>query len=39
VQCYYCHEFGHFQYECPKKPLDNTANYVETSEEAVLLMA
>ena len=39
VECYYCHEFGHFQYECPKKPQDNIANYVETNEEAVLLMA
>lgn len=39
VECYYCHEFGHFQYECPKKPQDSKANYVEASEEAVLLMA
>ncbi|KAI5419259.1 hypothetical protein KIW84_043433 [Lathyrus oleraceus] len=38
VECYYCHEFGHFQYECPKKPQDSIANYVETNEEAVLLM-
>ena len=39
VECYYCHEFGHFQYECPKKPQDSIANYVETNEEVVLLMA
>ncbi|XP_050890058.1 uncharacterized protein LOC127095406 [Lathyrus oleraceus] len=35
VECYYCHEFGHFQYECPEKPQDSIANYVETNEEAV----
>ena len=39
VECHYCHEFGHFQYECPKKPQDSIANYVETNEEVVLLMA
>ncbi|KAI5422934.1 hypothetical protein KIW84_046088 [Lathyrus oleraceus] len=39
LECYYCYEFGHFQYECPKKPQDNIANYVETNEETVLLMA
>ncbi|RDX77075.1 hypothetical protein CR513_42859, partial [Mucuna pruriens] len=36
---YYCHEFGHFQSECPKKSQDSRTNYVEGGEEAVLLMA
>nr|KYP44585.1 Retrovirus-related Pol polyprotein from transposon TNT 1-94 [Cajanus cajan] len=39
IECYHCHDFGHFQYECPKKPQDSKANYVEVDEEAVLLMA
>jgi len=39
IECYYCHEYGHFQSECPKKPQYNRANYIEGNEEAVLLMA
>jgi len=39
IQCYHCHDFGHFQYECPKKSQDSKANYVEGNEEVVLLMA
>jgi len=39
IQCYRCHDFGHFQYECPNKSQDNKANYVEGIEEAVLFMA
>ncbi|RDY12808.1 hypothetical protein CR513_02345, partial [Mucuna pruriens] len=38
IRCYYCHEFGNFQSECPKKPQDSRANYVEGGE-VVLLMA
>ncbi|XP_037494415.1 uncharacterized protein LOC119370398 [Jatropha curcas] len=37
VECYRCHDLGHFQYECPKK---NEANYTELDEEdEMLLMA
>jgi len=39
IECYYCHEFGQFQTECPKKLRNNRANYVKGDEEAVLLMA
>ncbi|RDY12631.1 hypothetical protein CR513_02537, partial [Mucuna pruriens] len=39
IPCYYCHEFGHCQSECLKKPQDSKANYVEGGEEVVLLMA
>ncbi|CAL2237738.1 unnamed protein product [Prunus armeniaca] len=38
VECYHCHELGHFQYECPQKEKENKANVAETEEE-VLLMA
>ncbi|KAL4554860.1 hypothetical protein LXL04_037467 [Taraxacum kok-saghyz] len=38
VQCYECHNFGHFSYECPT--LNKEANYVEQDEDKeVLLMA
>ncbi|TXG53599.1 hypothetical protein EZV62_018855 [Acer yangbiense] len=35
VECYYCHDLGHFQYECPKK--ETKTNYVEASEEMLLM--
>ena len=38
IECYHCHELGHFQYECPKKEKQTRTNYVETNEE-ILLMA
>lgn len=38
VECYKCHTFGHYQYECPK--WEKRANYVEFDEsEELLLMA
>ena len=38
VECYKCHNLGHFQYECPK--WSNEAHYAEIDEkEEVLLMA
>ncbi|KAF2303408.1 hypothetical protein GH714_018049 [Hevea brasiliensis] len=36
VECYKCHDLGHFQYECPK--WKNEANYVELDEEDELLL-
>ncbi|XP_011040071.1 PREDICTED: uncharacterized protein LOC105136430 [Populus euphratica] len=32
VECYNCHEPGHFQYECPKKRLG--ANFVDTRRKS-----
>ncbi|KAL4560614.1 hypothetical protein LXL04_032767 [Taraxacum kok-saghyz] len=38
IQCYNCHKFGHFQYECPD--WEKKANYVEADDnEELLLMA
>jgi len=39
IECYYCHEHGHFQSKCAKKTQYNKANYIEGGEGAVLLMA
>jgi len=44
VECYYCHNLGHFQYECPRKSRNrgsqsqSQAYYAET-DEPLLLMA
>lgn len=38
IECYNCHQLGHFQYECPKKETEAKANYAEGNEE-ILLMA
>jgi len=35
VECYYCHEFGHFQFDCPKREL--RANFADASEEMLLM--
>ncbi|XP_074318153.1 uncharacterized protein LOC141654945 [Silene latifolia] len=35
IECYYCHNLGHFQYECPN--WDKKANYVEEEEELLLM--
>ncbi|CAN6694131.1 unnamed protein product [Malus baccata var. baccata] len=37
VECYHCHELGHYQYECPKKDREAKANYAEASEEMLLM--
>lgn len=36
VECYKCHQLGHFQYECPK--WDKEANYAELGEEEAMLL-
>ena len=36
VECYKCHNLGHFQYECPK--WKNEANYAELDKEDVGLL-
>jgi hypothetical protein len=33
LECYYCHELGHFQWECPKRDKEQKANYAETKDE------
>ena len=37
LECYNCHELGHFQWECPKKGKDSKGFYAETSEEMLLM--
>lgn len=37
IECYKCHQLGHFQYECPK--WEKGANYAELEEEDILLMS
>jgi hypothetical protein len=42
VECFYCHDLGHFQYECPRKGRRNESqvNFTEaTNDEPLLLMA
>ncbi|XP_050126054.1 uncharacterized protein LOC126603292 [Malus sylvestris] len=36
VECYKCHNLGHYQYECPK--WDKEANYAEVNEEDDMLL-
>ncbi|XP_034229496.1 uncharacterized protein LOC117638485 [Prunus dulcis] len=38
VECFHCHKFGHYQYECPDKEKETKMNLAETEEE-ILLMA
>lgn len=38
LECYNCHELGHFQWECPKKARDTRVNFVETNEEMLLMV-
>ncbi|KAJ8650933.1 hypothetical protein MRB53_003956 [Persea americana] len=39
VECFYCHDLGHFQYECPKKgkEKESQAHYAETTEPLLLM--
>jgi len=37
LKCYNLHELGHFQCECPKKSRYTRVNFVETSEEMLLI--
>jgi len=37
IECYHCHDFGHFQWECFKRAKDHMAKYVETKEEMLLM--
>ncbi|CAL2241824.1 unnamed protein product [Prunus armeniaca] len=37
VECYYCHELGNFQYECPQKEKEYKANVANTEEEMLLM--
>ena len=37
IECYNCHEFGHFQWECPKKDHNSRGLYAETKEEMLLM--
>ncbi|KAL6331293.1 hypothetical protein AAG906_009721 [Vitis piasezkii] len=37
LECYNCHELGHFQWECPKRARDPKVNYAETKEEMLLM--
>lgn len=37
LECYNCHELGHFQWECPKKEKNSKGFYAETSEEMLLM--
>ena len=36
VECYKCHQLGHFQYECPK--WEKEANYAELEEKEEMLL-
>lgn len=36
VECYRCHNFGHFQYECPT--LGKNSNYAELDEKEEMLL-
>ena len=36
VECYKCHQLGHFQYECPQ--WEKEANYAELDEEEEMLL-
>jgi hypothetical protein len=37
IECYNCHELGHFQWECPKKEQVSRGFYAATSEEMLLM--
>lgn len=37
VECFYCHNLGHFQNERPKKGKESQAHYAETTEPLLLM--
>ena len=37
LECYNCHELGHFQWECRKRDKEQKANYAETKEEMLFM--
>lgn len=37
LECYNYHELGHFQWECQKRTRDTRVNFVETSEDMLLM--
>jgi len=33
IECYRCHDFGHFQWECSKRAKEHTAKYIEQKKK------
>jgi hypothetical protein len=33
MECYRCHDFGHFQWECSKRAKEHTAKYIEQKKK------
>jgi hypothetical protein len=37
LECYYCHELGYFQWECPQRDNEQKVTYAETKDEMLLM--